>query len=124
MTGNDCLRQAMSLLNYTDTRVDGGVPGGAGVYRHALAYVNQITADLWYIEHDTPFAPLTGLGESLPLSDAAAQTVLPYGVAMLLAQAAGDADNQTLYAGMYDQRRSAARRSDGHILDCLPGVRG
>lgn len=124
MTGNDCLRQAMSLLNYIDTRVEGGVPGGAGVYRHALAYVNQIAADLWYIGNDTPFVPLTGLGDTLPLPDAAAQTVLPYGVAMLLAQAAGDADNQTLYAGMYDQRRSAVRRVDGRILDRLPGVRG
>ncbi len=124
MTGNDCLRQAMSLLNYTDTRVEGGVPGGAGVYRHTLAYVNQIAAELWYVEHDAPFTPLTGPGDTLPLSDAAAQTVLPYGVAMLLAQAAGDADNQTLYAGLYDQRRSAARRSVAHIRDGLPEVRG
>ena len=119
MTGRDCLRQAMSLLNYTDDRA-GGMPGGA-IYRHALAYINQIAAQLWYAEHSTPFAPLTTLENAVPLSDEAARTVLPYGVAMLLAAAAGDTDNQTLYAALFDGRRCAVR-GECRIEDRLPEV--
>ena len=45
MTGTDIVRQALNLLNYTDTHGDGGVPGGAALYRRALPVLNQIVAD-------------------------------------------------------------------------------
>ncbi len=120
MTGNDVFRQALSLLNYTDTRGDGGVPGGAGLYKRALATVNQIAADLWYVGSSEPFVPLTDLNRPLPLPLSVVLNVMPYGVAMLLAQAEGDADNQTLYASQYDQRRSTAARESGRLQDRLP----
>ncbi|MBR2406442.1 MAG: hypothetical protein IKB04_09220 [Clostridia bacterium] len=124
MTVKDCLRQAMRLLNYPDPHAAGSVPAGDGVYKQGLAVVDQITAELWYVENDTPYTPFIALSDEIPLSDRTAQTVLPYGVAMLLAQLQGDADNQTVYAALYDQRRSAVRQAPRRIHDGLPGVRG
>ncbi len=121
MNGNEVLRQALILLNYTDTHGDGEVPGGAGLYKRALATVNQIVAELWYQEHSEPFQPLSDLHQPLPLSAAVVQTVVPYGVAMLLAQEDGDADNQTVYAALYDGRRAAAtHNTTARIADALP----
>ena len=119
MTGTDCFKQALSLLGYTDTHGVGGVPGGAALYRHALPVLNQIVADLWYLGSAEPFSPLKAMGDTVPLSPPVAQTVLPYGVAMLLSQIAGDADNQTLFAAHYDQRRSSAAVG-GRVQDRLP----
>ena len=120
MTGTVVFRQALSLLNYTDTHGDGGVPGGAALYKRALPVLNQIVADLWYIGSDEPFVPLTAPSDEIPLPLPVVLGVLPYGVAMLLAQIEGDADNQTLFAAQYDQRRSSAARTGGRICDRLP----
>ena len=120
MTGTDCFKQALSLLGYTDTYGDGGVPGGAALYRQALPVLNQIVADLWYVGSDEPFSPLTAPGDTVPLPPRVAQTVLPWGVAMLLAQITGDADNQTVFAAQYDQRRSSAAVTGGRVRDRLP----
>ena len=109
----------MSLLNYTDA--DGAVPFGDGVYKQALPYVNQIAAELWYAEHTEPFVPLLSLHTAIPLPTVVLQTVMPYGVAMLTAGALGDADNQAIFARLYDARRVPARGTE-HIVDCLPEV--
>ena len=124
MTGTVAFRQALSLLNYTDTHGDGGVPGGAALQRRALPVLNQIVADLWYIGSNEPFVPLAALGEEIPLPLPTVLNVLPYGVAMLLAQIEGDADNQTLFAAQYDQRRSSAAHAGERIRDHLPTCGG
>lgn len=121
MTGNDIVRQALGLLGYAD-RCDGGVPGGERLHKRALAYVNHIAADVWYIGSNEPFVPLTDLGAPLPFSPRVIHTVLPLGVAMLFAQAEGDGDNQTLYASLYDQRRSSAASASARVTDALPEV--
>lgn len=123
MTGTEAFRQALCLLNYTEPRTDGGVPGGEVLYRRALPVLNQIAADLWYLSHAAPFQPLTALHDDIPLPPAVVQGILPYGVAMLLAQLAGDADNQTLMAAQYDQRRSGAATGT-RLRDRLPTCRG
>ena len=124
MTGTVIVRQALSLLGYTDTNADGGVPGGVGVYRRALPVLNQIAAELWYMTHDEAFVPLTSLQEEIPLSPRVVLNVLPYGLAMLLAQTAGDADNQTVFAAQYEARRSTASDQPSKIRDALPRCEG
>ena len=104
MTVRDVIRRVLALLGHTETRADGEVPGGNDLYRRVLPLVHQIAAELWYRDHTEPL-PALELGSTVPLSPVLAQTVLPYGVAMLLAQADGDVDNQTLYATLYDARR-------------------
>lgn len=123
MTGTEAFRRALSLLNYTEPRADGGVPGGEVLYRRALPVLNQIAADLWYRGNTAPYPTLTALNEPIPLPPAVADNVLPYGVAMLLAQLSGDADAQTLMAAQYDQRRGAAATVT-YLRDRLPVCRG
>ena len=103
MTVRDVIRRVLALLGHTDP-LAGDVPGGNDLYRRVLPLVHQIAAELWYRDHTEP-PPALELHSELPLSPVLVQTVLPYGVAMLLAQADGDVDNQTLYASLYDARR-------------------
>ncbi len=121
MTAGEVIRQALALLNYTDTRADGEVPGGHTVYKRALPLADQIAAELWYRDHTEPFQPIRDLHTVVPLSDAVVRTVMPYGVAMLLAQSDGDVDNQTLFASLYDGRRTASATAE-RIVDVLPEV--
>lgn len=108
MTGLDVIQKALLLLNYTDNagHADSRVSGAAQA--RGLSILNQLLADAWYAEHDdTPFVPLNTASETLPCGDRVAADVLPYGVAMMLAQGEGDGDNQTLFAALYNQKRAA-----------------
>ena len=121
MTGTEVLRQAMSLLNYTDTNGNINAANNANLNKRALPLINQIYADLWEARTEGAFfTALKSLGETLDLNDYVCYNILPYGVAMLLAQSDGDVDNQSLYASIYNQRRPAAFSRGGHIRDVLP----
>jgi len=119
-TGMDAFRRAMSLLGYTG--IDGAVDaaGSAELVRRGLDIVNQVLADLWPLEKTIPFTPLASIHEEVPLSVEAAEGVLPYGVAMFLAQAEGDGANQAFYAALYQQKRNAVRRYGRRRRDVLP----
>ena len=120
MTGQEVLRQALRLLGYTDTLGEPNSAQYTEVYKRGLAVLNQLLCDLSRLENGTLAAPLTSLREPLPLSEHVARDVLPYGVAMLLAAAAGDGDNQRLYAALYDQKRVAVQRGYERRVDTLP----
>ena len=121
MTAADALRQACLLLNYTDHTGGVNAGGNADLNRRALPLINQIYADLWQPRQagDT-FAPLTATNQALQLEESVAIGILPYGVAMLLAQTEGDGDNQTVFARLYNQKRSGAIRQGDRIGDRLP----
>ena len=121
MTGTDVLRQALMLLNYTDVNGDINAANNANVTKRALPIINQVYADLW--EPHTGgenFSPLTGLRQEIPLSDYTLYNIMPYGVAMFLAQSEGDTDNQAMYAELYNQRRPGAFISQHNVADVLP----
>ena len=120
MTGNEILRQAMTLLNYTDT--DGAITADADLQKRALPLINQIYSDLWYIRTSSTFRPLTRLADAIDLDHFVLRNVMPYGVAMLIAQTDGDIDNQTMYASLYNQRRSSVRSCSDRMIDCQPKV--
>lgn len=107
MTGLDVIQRALLLLNYTDEsgRADSRISGA--VSARGLSIVNQLLADAHAEAPDTPFTPLQAITEALPCSDRVAVDVLPYGVAMLLAQGEGDGDNQSTFAALYNQKRAA-----------------
>lgn len=107
MTGLDVIQKALLLLNYTDTsgRADSRVSGA--VAARGLGILNQLLADAWYAKNDTPFTPLSATTQVLPCDDRVAMDVLPYGVAMMLAQGEGDGDNQSTFAAIYNQKRAA-----------------
>lgn len=118
-TGKEILDRVIRLLDYTDTYGQADSLQFAEVYKRGLTALNQIYADLWFAERSDPFNELTTLDQSLDLSDRTIHDILPYGVAMLLAQGLGDGDNQALYASLYNQKRCSICRKSLR-MDVLP----
>ena len=65
------------------------------------------------------FHDLFSPNDPIPLPERLTADVMPYGVAMLLAQGEGDADNQATFARIYSQKRAALTHTDTRI-DRLP----
>lgn len=121
MTGHDVLRQAYVLLNYTDTNGNIHAGNNANLSKRALPIINQIYADLWQPRRiGAVFSLLTSANQVLDLDDYTAINIMPYGVAMMLAQSDGDADNQSVYAELYNRRRGGAVTQSDRIQDRLP----
>ncbi len=120
MTGQEVFKQAISLLGYTDTLGEPDSVQHTELYKRGLAIVNQLLCDLSKAESGVMAAPLTTLRQPLPISDASARDILPYGVAMLLAASQGDGDHQALFAALYDQKRAGIRRGYERRADALP----
>ena len=108
MTGREVLEQAAGLLGY-------GQPSDWGDSR-GLLFVNIIAQELWDYTGEEGYLPVSSPDEPLP--PLAREQALPFGVAMLLAQASGDGDNQALYGELYDRRRAAGL--PGERRDVLP----
>ena len=121
-TGRDILEQALRLLHYTNSYGETDGQAQAALYKRGLPVVNQIYADLWYMDKgkEAPFCPLLSLEQDVGLSDAKRDDCLVFGVAMLLAQGEGDAENQAFFASIYNRKRGAA--SHGRRQDVLPGA--
>lgn len=126
MTGFEVFNQALRLLGYTDASGSTDPGLSAEFYKRSLAVVNQVLAELWPLEHlpeeADHFVPLISIEEEVPLSVGAVNTAMPYGVAMLLAQADGDGTNQQLYSALYAQKRNAVKRPERRRADVLPKV--
>lgn len=120
MTGQEVFRQAIRLLGYTDTLGDPDSAQNTEVYKRGLSVINQLVCDLSLSESGTLSPPLGSLRQEVPLSERTARDILPYGVAMLLAAAGGDGDNQQLFAALYDQKRVSVRSGYERRCDTLP----
>ena len=120
MTGQEVFRQAIRLLGYTDTLGDPDSVQNTELYKRGLSVINQLVCDLSLSESGTMAAPLVSLRQDVPLTERTVRGILPYGVAMMLAAAAGDGDNQQLFAALYDQKRVAVRNGYERITDTLP----
>ena len=125
MTGRDVLNRAMQLLGYTNGY--GEVDGlrDAELMKRGTAAVDQILPDLRRIE--APGWTIEGtadLDAALPLSPEAAKDVMPYGVAMLLAQGESDGDAQMLFAQLYNRKRTGVKSPSGRRIDVLPRTHG
>ena len=120
-TANDVFERAMQLCGYVN---GDGTPDrlrDADIYKRGLAFVNQIYADMFFAETpDGSFRPLHGMEEVIPLSVRCINDILPYGVAMLIAQAEGDANNQNIFSYVYNQKRAGGIKSVRRITDALP----
>lgn len=119
MTGDDLMLQAMRLLNYTNPRGDIDRLQAAELFKRGLTMVNLLLADVMPIEGNE-IRLLEALTDPLPVSDHTAAAVLPYGLAMLLAQSEGDGDNQQIMAAIYNQKRGSIRRPGNRVADVLP----
>ncbi len=115
-TGEQVKNRALQLLNYTDRngRLDSAMY--ADVTARVLPLINQIYSDVWYGLYDEGFEELGAVTDAFQLPERVINDVMPYGVAMLMAQTIGDADNQSLMASLYNRKRTilthARKRKD------------
>lgn len=119
MNAKHILQRALVLLNYVDA--NGQPAPDAAIGKRAVGVINQIAADLTFAaDPDADFVPIARLDEDVALDGRIAHGVMPYGVAMLLAQSEGDADNQAVFAAIYNRKRAAAGGFAQRRLDVLP----
>ena len=116
MTGKSVLYQALGLLGYRNMEE---LTGQAEILMNGSTAVNQIYADLHYASSLRPFTPLADLNQELLLPERAAADMMPYGVAMLLAQSESDGDSQQLFAELYNRKRKSLSRTE-YVGDVMP----
>lgn len=119
MTGNDVVERALVLLNYTTPTGEPDPRQNAEQLRKAKDYLNQVLADMLFIQR-LPFVQVDSLDDELPMTDDAAIRVAVYGVAMHLAQGENDADSYDRFAFEYNQRRNSLHRPTERVRDTFP----
>ena len=105
-TGEEIKNRALQLLNYTDQNGRLNSEMYADVTARVLPLINQIYSDVWYGLYDDGFEELGAVSDTVRLPRRVAADVMPYGVAMLIAQTIGDADNQSMMATLYNRKRA------------------
>ena len=103
LTGEGALQYAIAYLGVTQT--DGGGQPYQALYAHGEMAVKAIMQELYLQEKGEPFSGVFVFPATLPLSETAANVVLPFGVAMMLASAVGDTAQESYMRGMYRQKR-------------------
>ena len=106
-TGEQVKNRALQLLNYTDGQGRLDAQMYTDVTARVLPLINQIYSDVWYGLYDEGFEELGAITDTLQLPERVVNEVMPYGVAMLMAQTLGDADNQSLMATYYNRKRAS-----------------
>lgn len=124
MTGQEILEQALQLLHYTDADGQPESRFQADTSRMGLAAVNQVYADLWFMERMEAFEPLSGLEETVQMSSQRLYEAMPLGVAMWIAQADGDSARQGAMADAYNQKRAQCAAPARRRADVIPWGEG
>ncbi len=120
-TAREVFERAMQLCGYVNGE---GVPDrlqDADMYKRGPALVNQIYADMFFAETpDAEFRPIGSMEAEISLSSRCVNDIMPYGVAMLLAQAEGDTTAQSAFSYAYNQKRAGGVKAARRIADKLP----
>lgn len=119
MTGELLVERCMRLLGYTNARGDIDRTRMAALNKNALVAVNMILADVLPIE-GKDVVEINTLTATLPVNEDTAVRVMPYGVAMMMAQFEGDGDGQQINAAMYNQKRGSIHRENETVKDTIP----
>ena len=119
MTGRDVLNKALQLLNYTDSQGDLSALQNADIYKRGPTVINAILADVQHASGGV-YQPVASLDDPLPVEEETAARVMPWGVAMLIAQGEGDGDDQQAMADNYNRLRGSLPRPTRRIADVLP----
>lgn len=120
MTGQQMFDKAMTLLGYVGSHNE--ISGKNELLSRGLVFINQIYSDLHYASYKTDFIPLNNINGEINLPIRVLHDVMPYGVAMYLAQAEGDGDNQQMFSALYNQKRGSVKATSTNIVDSLPNV--
>ena len=117
MKGQQVLKFATDMLGYTNA--NGNLQLSARIMGKALVNLNLIYSDLWRASYDEEFKPLTNIHDEIKLPERVINDIMPYGVAMMLAQSESDGDQQQLYSVIYNRKRASLIKKES-IQDVLP----
>lgn len=120
-TGQEVLTRALQLLGYSDNLGGSNSLQDAELIKRGTTAVLQIYNDIQRVEHPTTFdTEAFSMGKELQLSPVSVNDVMPYGVAMLIAQGDGNGDSQAMFADLYNQKRSSVPKSVLRRIDVIP----
>ena len=117
MTGQQMIEKSEILLGYTAS--NGNLQLSARITGKALMIVNQVYSDLWRICYDEAFIPLENIHSEIALPERVLNDVMPYGVAMFIAQSESDGEQQQMYSFLYNKKRAGLNRKE-QIIDVMP----
>lgn len=123
MTARELFTKALQMLNYTDSAGNVAVSQNAELFKRTVPTVNLVLADIQHIRGEE-LEPLTSADDILPVPEDTAVRVMPYGVAMHIAQSENDGDNQQIMAATYNRLRGSVARKHGVRVNVLPSVYG
>ncbi len=103
MTVREMYQKALTLLGYAGSD---SISGEAEFVRKGIAVINQIYSDLFYAVSKESFVYVNSFTDKINLPERILNDVMPYGVAMLLAQSENDSDNQMIFAALYNKKRT------------------
>ncbi len=102
MTAREIYNKAMTMLGYFGSE---GISGDTEFSRKGITAINLVIADLWPKVSTDECQQIKALSEEIKLPEKILADVMPYGVAMFLAQSEGDGDSQQMYAVLYNRKR-------------------
>lgn len=118
MTGSEVLNKSLQLLGYSDS--NGNAHLTSVIRNRAVAVVNLVYMELSR-NCGVNNEPIKSLSDEIMLPDMALNEVMPCGVAMYIANAESDANNEAFWAKEYNAKRAALSRVE-EIKDTLPNV--
>lgn len=117
MIGREVLNKAVRLLGYTNSLGEPEISGR--ISSRAIAVLNFIYSDLFYLLKKEGFVGIKELGDEIDLPERILNDVMPYGVAALIAQSESDGDQQYIFVQLYNSKRLGVAGT-GEIQDILP----
>lgn len=94
---------ALQLLGEVD---EYGIKNDQAVLKRVVHAVDTVYRDLYFIsQKETEFKRPIDIDDEISLPDHAVHDIMPYGVAMWLAQQMGDDNNYNYMAVLYNQKR-------------------
>lgn len=117
MTVNEIYLRALTLLGYVN--YDGEISSEYELKRQAIAAINQVYAELYFAIGKQEFNAVNSSSDIIELPERILHDVMPYGVAMFIAQNQNDGDSQALFAHIYNKKR-ASIRMENNVQDVMP----
>lgn len=101
MNAKEIYNKAMIMLGYLGSE---GISGETEMSRKGITAINLVISDIGKYFKESP-KQISSLSDDVNLPEQILVDVMPYGVAMFLAQSEGDGDNQQLFAVLYNRKR-------------------
>jgi hypothetical protein len=121
-TGKDVLTRALQLLGYVDSLGNVDSLQDAELMKRGTTAVMQIYNDIQRVEKPSAFdTEPFNMADEIKLSAISVNDVMPYGVAMLIADIDNNGVAQAKFADIYNQKRKSIPRSYATRIDVIPG---